>query len=271
MTIILSMFMAYYFRYNIILTFGLLAFLGWMLERTIRWIGEYDINGMVIILSGVITLTIYYLIGRIHKDGIPAFYRTYRTIGLFFMGVLLFFLSTKIGLHFIESMSEGEMFFASWQAAIMVLAIVGAYFLVVSYIFSKRTDLIKEGAVSVIPIIFFGILSLIPDLDLFTSASRYYGGGSEMTFAGIVLALILNIFIFAVLLGIIYYGYINRDEKAVSTGTVLMFILMAVKYFDWFYSFMDRSIFFISAGVVMLGMGFLMEYGRKSLIQSMKS
>jgi len=42
--------------------------------------------------------------------------------------------------------------------------------------------------------------------------------------------------------------------------------LIFVKYFDWFFTFLDKSVFFISAGVLLFVVGWLMEKGRRYML-----
>jgi uncharacterized membrane protein len=41
-----------------------------------------------------------------------------------------------------------------------------------------------------------------------------------------------------------------------------------VKYFDWFFKFMDKSVFFIVAGIMLFAIGWAMERGRRYLAQT---
>ena len=47
-------------------------------------------------------------------------------------------------------------------------------------------------------------------------------------------------------------------------------MLVIIKYFDWFFEFIDKSIFFLGAGELMLALGWSMEKGRKYIITNVK-
>ena len=72
------------------------------------------------------------------------------------------------------------------------------------------------------------------------------------------------------MLGIILVGYLRKESWHVNMGVVLLFILILVKYFDWFYTFLDKSLFFIGAGILMFAVGWLMERARKRVLFSMR-
>jgi len=65
-------------------------------------------------------------------------------------------------------------------------------------------------------------------------------------------------------------GYLKRENWLINLGAFFIFILIFVKYFDWFFAFLDKSIFFISAGILLFVVGWFMEKGRRYLLSTIK-
>jgi uncharacterized membrane protein len=77
-----------------------------------------------------------------------------------------------------------------------------------------------------------------------------------------------NVVMFASLAGLIYSGARRLDSAAVvNISTVFFAITVFCRYFDTFYRMMDRSLFFLLGGTVLLVGGYLLEQQRRTLIR----
>lgn len=130
-------------------------------------------------------------------------------------------------------------------------------------------------AVVLLAIIFI-VIALLPEQQLFIRQGMtiYYGtsfSGNELSASGILWAIIFNLAIFFELLGLIFSGYLRREKWLINLGVFFLFILILVKYFDWFFTFLDKSVFFIGAGILLFAVGWFMERGRRYMISNIKS
>lgn len=89
-----------------------------------------------------------------------------------------------------------------------------------------------------------------------------------LTTQGYIFLVIFNISILAYNIGLIFLGYFKRDELLINMGVVLSFLTILNKYFDWFSDKLDKSIFFIFTGVLLLGLGWSLERGRKLMLEN---
>ncbi len=80
-----------------------------------------------------------------------------------------------------------------------------------------------------------------------------------------IFAIIYNFLIFGICLALIYTGYQREDIKTVNLGVFWVCILVAVRYFDYFWELMDRSIFFLIGGTVLIVGAIFLERGRRNL------
>ena len=97
------------------------------------------------------------------------------------------------------------------------------------------------------------------------------GGTATLTPVGTMWAAIFNAVLLAVLLGLVFLGYQRREDWLVTSGALLLFVFVLFKYFDWLFSLLDRSIAFVGAGLLFLGVGWLMERGRRSILAAMEA
>ena len=65
-------------------------------------------------------------------------------------------------------------------------------------------------------------------------------------------------------------GYKLHEIWKINLGILGLFVFVLIKYFDWFFSFMEKSLFFITAGIIVLGIGFFMEKGRRYMISQLE-
>lgn len=84
-------------------------------------------------------------------------------------------------------------------------------------------------------------------------------------------ALFFNTLLLASVLWAIVLGIWSRREAPINVGLGFFVLLVTARYFDFFFSFMDRSIAFIAGGLLLMGGGYLLERSRRRLLQSMRS
>ena len=86
---------------------------------------------------------------------------------------------------------------------------------------------------------------------------------------GDVYALVFNILFAAVALGVIYAGYLSDEAWLVNLGVALVAIDLVARYFDVFWSALPRSVGMIGAGLLVLGIAYVLERQRKRLLGRM--
>ena len=72
-------------------------------------------------------------------------------------------------------------------------------------------------------------------------------------------------------MGVIFVGYGRKEKWLINLGIFFLFIFILVKYFDWFFDFLDKSVFFIGAGVLLFAVGWFMGKGRRYMLSEMKN
>jgi uncharacterized membrane protein len=91
-----------------------------------------------------------------------------------------------------------------------------------------------------------------------------YAGGS-----GDLYAVLFNLLVAAVALGTVYVGYLSEEAWLVNVGVGLVAADLIARYFDFFWSALPRSVGMIGAGILILGIAFVLERQRKQLLTRM--
>jgi hypothetical protein len=76
-----------------------------------------------------------------------------------------------------------------------------------------------------------------------------------------------NLLYYAVLLWLIYVGYVRGDAFRVNLGFILFALGMIVLYFDLFWTLMNRSFFFMGGGLLLCAGGYALEAQRRRLVR----
>jgi len=84
------------------------------------------------------------------------------------------------------------------------------------------------------------------------------------------LLIINNLLLFVFALLSIYYGYQLKRPFIFNLSMVMFAAAVVMKYFDFFFALMPRSVFFMSGGILLLMGSFLLEYKRRDLLKSME-
>lgn len=157
----------------------------------------------------------------------------------------------------------------SWQMTLSLLLFGTSLAGLSLHAASKKIISGFEALALILLALLFGVMTSLPEQKLFLG-SRFSAIG-ELSRAGILWAFILNLAVFLELIGLIFSGYLWREEWLINLGAFLLFFLIIVKYFDWFFTFLDKSVAFIGAGILLFGVGWFMERGRRYMISNMKA
>lgn len=275
-----AIFGAYFLKVLYLLPVGLVGMAGWWGVQAMRWLGMGSLSQGInfkttAVLSGLALLALlFFCLGRSHEQEkrYKRFAMVYLVLGIFGISAALFVLSTKLGLAALAGMTKGSPFIDSWQVALSLFLLVISLVGVISHGVSKKLIFYPEALALGILGLLFVIIALLPEQELFITGGKrdlFYSMGN-LSSSGVFWAIIFNLVIFLELLGLIFSGYIRRESWLINLGALFLFLLIITKYFDWFFTFLDKSVFFIGAGILLFVVGWLMERGRRYMIASIK-
>lgn len=87
---------------------------------------------------------------------------------------------------------------------------------------------------------------------------------------GVPLMVGMNLVLLALVLALVAYGDRRQDAWLVNLALAGFVALVLARYFDLFFTLLDRSIFFIAGGLLLLAGGFWLERSRRRLVRGWK-
>ncbi|RMD67911.1 hypothetical protein D6817_00195 [Candidatus Pacearchaeota archaeon] len=268
-TSVLGLVGAYYFKTVPTLALSLIGLAVWWGTQAVAWLQDnHHIIKTSAIFAGLALITLlFYALGRLQekKVGLQRFALTFLILGIIPVTGALFFLSTREGIWLLEGMTPfGIPVSSSWQVSLSSLVVIAAIVGVMLY--SARKKLVPPlEFIAVLGLAaLFGIIAFLPEQNMFAQGGRLSG-------TGVFWALVFNLAVFLELLGLIFSGYFKREKWLVNLGAFFFALLILVKYFDWFFTFLDKSVFFIGAGVLLFMVGWFMERGRRYILKGIQS
>jgi uncharacterized membrane protein len=82
--------------------------------------------------------------------------------------------------------------------------------------------------------------------------------------------ILFNLLFAALALGAVVVGYLEDEPAVVATGMVAIGVDVLARYIDFFWDFLPRSIAFVGAGLLLLGLAWLLERQRSRLAGSLR-
>ncbi len=271
---ILGLVLAYWKRILLLLPFSLIGLSSWWLYRVFEWGEPKEIKSATYFSIGLFTALLLYSLSFLHKKkfGFMRAYMVYTVLGLLCGTSSLFFLSTRTGLEFLQYMTRGVQPYGSWEIMLSIVVVLAAFISVLVYSVGEKFispgRALFIGGLALVPV----LLIALPEQTLFLSSSGSYESLSllsSLTGSGIMWLFVFNLLLFAELVALILSGYAEQETWRVNLGTFFLFLFIGIKYFD-FFSLLDKSVFFIGAGILLCGMGFFMEKGRKKMVGAIR-
>jgi len=262
--------LAYWLRLTLTFTFSIFGLLTWWTVKMVYWLDlpGASIGGAPIVVGFVVIFLILYALGRLHEHEFPQqrFAPIYEFLGLISTIILLMIFSSQWGLETISSLTKDSTILSVWQIGVMLTVLFVSLIIIAAYALLKRALSLGELVSMAVLVVVFGSMLVIGQQDVFVNGSY----PRSLTAQGIVWAIVFNGLAFFELLGLMLLGYKRKEPRIVNIGSLFLFILIFVKYFDWFFTFLDKSLFFISAGILFFAIGWLMERGRKYMLATMQ-
>src|SRR3989344_3771081 len=262
---------AYTLKNVYLLAGGLVSISMWWTTQADLWGEKINVAPASVVAGIGLIATLFYTLGRLHEWNPRAkrFALTYLVFGLVSATVILFIFSTGLGLEGLEELTDGAPITQVPQVLLSLL--VFAIAIVAALVMAVMKKLIFPGELAGVLIVaaLIGSIAFLPAQPLVKGDS--YGFSRELTSTGIIWASIFNIALLAELVGIVFMGYARRATWLINLGALGLFIFIFTKYFDWFFSFLNKSVFFIGAGLLLFLLGWGMERGRRRMLARMRA
>lgn len=203
------------------------------------------------VVAGVMLFGIgglHYLSEKLHNVA-----RIYRIAGLkvilFSLFLLTFnFFSQYQDYYGIQTDATGK-----FVVGFIIFSVLAILIGVINWFFNKANQISKiEGPVSL------GLMALMLVFYYYPSSTTIY-------------VVIFNLVLAWVILLFLYVGYKQEDMKLVNMGMFWVATFIVVRYFDWFWGLLDRSIFFMVGGLILVLGGIALERKRRQIKTQFKA
>jgi uncharacterized membrane protein len=234
------------------------------------WIGLFMFRGMEVYQAqgDFFKLPVLYLssgvllfgIGQLHyfSEKLKTVARIYRLTGIKIAVVSLFFLTFRLfsgnygdGSFFspesLENSGQFTIGLVIFSVLALLLAVAGALFNP-----SKSKTNILENSIA------FGLAAVALLFFFFPATTNIY-------------VILFNLILTGLVFTLIFVGYQREDLKIVNTGMFWLFALVLVRYFDFFWELLERSVFFIVGGVILVLVGIALEKKRGQIKAKFKA
>lgn len=272
--VILSLALAYRLKLIYALAAGLITLIIWWVAKVVVWSEAKDTAVMAGVSIAALLFLIMFVLGHLH-DFKPLWKRSalvYKLFGVVGVVGLMFIFSTQSGLRLFQQALTGGSFYASWQLSVSLLILVIGLAVAIYQAASKKLLSLNMAAAAGMLGVFFLLLSFFPNKPIWDIPAGYYYssyGVGSLTQYGAVWVTVFNLFTLLILLGLILSGYRRKESWQINFGAIFLFIFILVKYFDWFFTFLDKSVFFIGAGILLFVVGYFMEKSRRKMVQNL--
>ncbi len=252
---------------------GSVCVMVWYGAQGAEWASTAGAQAVTVLVGlGLIGLG-YYLVG-LFLDTLPKFARyatSFYLLGLMVVCGLFFFLSTNVGLSQVQDWASGALWVKSFALSVLLTVTILAMLGVMVFNTSKHVGQKWETLVVVLSsLVLLALLALPSGALLFESYTDMYNYEKVLRGFGVFYAAVFNIATFGLMVCVILSGYSRRESWRINLGAGLLFILIFIKYFDWFFTFLDKSVFFLGAGLLLFFVGYFMERARKTMLARMQ-
>ena len=188
-----------------------------------------------------------FAVGALHylSDGLKNIARTYRIIGLKVIMVCLFLLTFRF---FSGVLREGEIISTQFTIIFLIFCVLAIIFTFINLFFNpQQSDThILENSISL------GLLAIALIFFFFPASNNIY-------------IILFNLILAGIIFTILFVGYNREDMTLINMGMFWLAILIIVRYFDFFWDLLPRSVFFMVGGLILVLGGIALERKREQL------
>lgn len=250
--------LAYAIQSRAVCGLALAGFLVWISWRFTESYGHWVLLGLFI-LHHAVGLNLYCL-GLFHNysktsDGDSGLFAEFSTTYRLFGAIMVSVVAIPLTFHgAIQELSRGSSRLGGAWAIIVVMYFLAIGLSVCAMLSGKRADSsfrIGEG-IGLLGLSFLGIILMgLP------------GSGYDNH----LITVAMNLAVLGIVWGLLKTGIKTGAPGLVNIAVLLFAILVLCRYFDMFYSILDRSLFFIGAGTILLFGSIWLERRRRRALE----
>lgn len=223
----------------------------WVVNPT-QMIGRSGVGFVSIVISYLFIGIIFYLLGRFHEGKVEEkrLSTMYLIWGIMVSVMELFSLS--LNSEFLRDSVP-----ISYYGSVLMTYFVIFSLLIIALLWINN----KNRKMMMAENIFILIALVVFSINAFAGTTEGFS---------IITVVIANLLLLFEAVGVLIMGYYKGQDWYINFGTWLVFFVVIIKYFDWF-SFLDRSAYFIGAGATFFVLGLLLERARRKMLADLKT
>ena len=216
------------------------------------WVGlffTFEVLGRFSVVLFIAASIMLFAIGGLHylSNQFKQIARTYRIVSLQVLMVSLFLLTfdgfSKVSSNFISEWFNRTPY--QILVGVVMFSIILIIVTITNWFLNKSESLSNyEGPISI------GLIGLILIFFFYPSETSIY-------------VLIFNLLFTGLTLLFLYLGYNREEIKLVNLGIFWLAVFLVAKYFDWFWNLLEKSVFFIAGGLILVIGGIVLEKNRR--------
>ena len=251
--------LAYLTRSRAILILAILALLAGLGYKTGRWVRDISDPQFIFFAFYLVLGVALYSIGTVHSrfPRLKYYASRYQIFGLILVLLVMYIISFK-GIYSDYSLANWDPVRMPLEFAISFYITAGIALAGAVWSFAidmKRKQVSGKNTGDLAGIIVFIAAGFALLFLPFATRTPY--------------AIMFNIILLAGLLGLIFLGYFQGVGWLVNLALVFFGLFVIGRYFDLAWGLLPRSVFFIVGGLVLLGVGILLERLRRKTLRQM--
>ena len=228
-----------------------------MLIGTIIWLGltRAGINSPNILFLLVLSGLCIFSLGRIQtlKQEWDIFKKPYRFVGILVFAFFLFLLSFPTIVQYLLNWRSSPFSLSVILLMLCTAAATGYVFVLGKRQERERLLYFVEGSLLLLSLgVMIMLMITLPSIST------------------VAFLITINVLLFIVIIAFIVIGYLDRDPFLINLGLVLFILDITTRYFDLFWATLDRSLFFMAGGLVLITGGFILERKRRKIIRGIE-
>jgi hypothetical protein len=245
--------------------------------------GSYEVSsnnkidrGLALMSTFIIFSSFYGLsISFFNNIRLKRYYTILNLLGIVGLGIITFFLGSfgARELWGYIANSQDAIIWSNFKTGLILVGVLGLF--VISYIrsigyFKKN---LYQLVLTVVGVIGAGIVLLLPNVSLLYDPNQTYSypdnDWAQRNLEIFPHIISMNILFLTGVLWLLYSSYKLKEIWRLNLSILALFIFVLVRYFDWVErTELDRSVFFLSLGVIFLITGWVLERVRHNILAS---
>ena len=254
--------MAYLIRSQVVLVLAIGLFLGAMGFRLPGWLEAVSAGEAVAVFGLYLTLGLtLYGLGKLQGLFEPTriFARVYEAVGLLTTLGALYLLTFRTwyeGNAYRDEGIAGSLAGEFWLVFFLATALA-VFLLAGTLVFrvkrgAELLELTYEAAAALLLLVAVYLVVYLPT-------------GNDVAFP-----VVFNVLLLLAIVGLVFAGYYRPQEAIINMALGLFALDVVTRYFELSWTLLDRSVVFIVAGALLLGVGFVLERGRRQVLSGMR-